>query len=358
MPVAARRSAPILPRLALLSAVLLAAGCSEEAPTQRPGGGAPVQVTTGTVAMQDWIDTIEALGTARANESLVITAKVTETVERVAFEDGDHVTAGQVLVDLSGRAEVAQLEEAVAELREAQQQLDRQTGLVEAGTIPRSQLDTQIAARDTARARMQAIRARLADRVITAPFDGVLGFRQVSPGTLVTPGTAIATLDDVRTIKLDFSVPEIFIAQLQPGNAVQARSAAWPDRVFEGTVQSVDSRVDPVTRAVVVRAAVPNPDAALRPGMLLTVRLLQAPRRTLVVPEIALIQIGGDAFVFRVKDDGTVEQVKVRAGARRRGEVELLDGVAEGDRIVVEGTVKLRSGARVIEGAAAPAATE
>ena len=358
MPVAARRSAPILPRLALLSAVLLAAGCSEEAPTQRPGGGAPVQVTTGIVAMQDWIDTIEALGTARANESLVITAKVTETVERVAFEDGDHVTAGQVLVDLSGRAEVAQLEEAVAELREAQQQLDRQTGLVEAGTIPRSQLDTQVAARDTARARMQAIRARLADRVITAPFDGVLGFRQVSPGTLVTPGTAIVTLDDVRTIKLDFSVPETFMAQLQPGNAVQARSAAWPDRVFEGTVQSVDSRVDPVTRAVVVRAAVPNPDAALRPGMLLTVRLLQAPRRTLVVPEIALIQIGGDAFVFRVKDDGTVEQVKVRAGARRRGEVELLDGVAEGDRIVVEGTVKLRSGARVIEGAAAPAATE
>lgn len=349
-------SGPVMGLFALTLALLLSAcGSTDEGPA-RSAAPPGVAVSLHTVQESRWRDTLEALGTARANESLTITAKVTETVERVNFEDGDLAESGQVLVDLSGRAEVAQLEEARAALKEAQQQLDRQLGLVEAGTIPRSQLDTQVAARDSARARMDAIRARLADRVITAPFSGLLGFRQVSPGTLVTPGTAIATLDDIATIKLDFSVPETAISLLAPGNTVRALSAAWPDREFEGTVQSVDSRVDPVTRSVVVRALILNPDSLLRPGMLLRVRLLQPERAVLAVPEIAVTQIGEQAFVFRLQPDGTVRQAAVRTGARRRGEVEIVEGLAAGDRIVTEGVVKLRDGARVREVAATPAA--
>jgi membrane fusion protein (multidrug efflux system) len=345
---------PRSPTLAALAFAVLLAGCGgEPAPAGRGAGAPPAVVTTTTVVPVAWTDAIEALGTAQANESVTLTAKVTETVDRVNFEDGDFATAGQVLVDLSGRAEVAQLEEEHAAFKEAQKQLDRQSELVKQGTIARSQLDTQVAARDSARARMDAIRARLADRVITAPFDGVLGFRQVSPGTLVTPGTAIATLDDVRTIKLDFPVPESFLSSVRAGLGVTARSAAWPDAEFEGTVQAVDSRVDPVTRAVTVRAAIANPDARLRPGMLLTVRLLKPERRTLAAPEIALVQVGARAFVYRVAADDTVEQVEVKVGARRRGEVEILEGVAEGDRIVVDGTGKLRPGARIVEAAAA-----
>jgi membrane fusion protein (multidrug efflux system) len=186
----------------------------------------------------------------------------------------------------------------------------------------------------------------------------VLGFRQVSPGTLVTPGTAIATLDDIRTIKLDFPVPEAFLASVAPGLSIAAKSAAWPDREFEGKVRAVDSRVDPVTRAVTVRAEIPNPDSLLRPGMLLTVQLFKPERQALIVPEIALIQVGGQSYVFRVGADATVEQVEVGTGARRRGEVEIVAGLAAGDRIVVEGTVKLRPGAAIAEApAAAPAAT-
>jgi membrane fusion protein (multidrug efflux system) len=194
--------------------------------------------------------------------------------------------------------------------------------------------------------------------VITAPFDGVLGFRQVSPGTLVTPGTMIATLDDVSTIKLDFSVPETYLANVAPGLAVSARSAAYPDTEFEGTVASVDSRVDPVTRAVIVRATLPNPGAKLRPGMLLSVQLRKPARDALVLPEIALVQTGERASVFRVKADNSVEQVDVVTGARRRGEVEIVEGLAAGERIVVEGTVKLRPGAKVAPSAmaATPAA--
>lgn len=268
---------------------MLVAGCNRQGSAPTGGAGGPPAVVTTTV-MQPvaWSDAIEALGTAQANESVTLTAKVTETVDSVNFEDGQFVRSGHVLVDLSGGAEAAQLREEQAAFQEAQQQLDRQAGLVEKGTIARSQLDTQVAARDAAKARMDTIRARLKDRVITAPFDGVLGFRRVSQGTLVSPGTEITTLDDIRTIKLDFPVPETFLANVASGQKIAAQSAAWPETDFEGVVRAVDSRVDPVTRAVTVRAEIANPDARLRPGMLLTVRLLKPERQTLALPEIAL----------------------------------------------------------------------
>lgn len=340
-----------------LLAVLLSSGCSRGSGPEQGRATAPITVVSTTVALQPWRDTIEALGTARANESVVVAAKVNETVQRVNFDSGDYVEAGAVLVDLSGRAELAGLEEARAQFREAQQQLERSQQLAARQLIPASQIDTQRASRDATRARMDAIRARLADRVITAPFDGVLGLREVSPGSLLKPGDPIVTLDDVSVIKLDFAVPESYLASLKVGLQVKARSAAWADQEFEGSVRSIDSRVDPVTRAVTVRAEIANVERKLRPGMLMTVLLEQAPREALVLPELALIQIGRQAFVFRVGADGSVEQVPVTAGARRRGEVEIIDGLIAGERVVVEGTVKLRPGARVVEHTAADAAT-
>jgi membrane fusion protein (multidrug efflux system) len=339
--------------------LLLLSACSGESDApQRSTAQRPTEVITTQVQSSPWRDSIEALGTTGANESLTITAKVTETVARVNFSDGDLAEAGQVLVDLTGRAEVAQLEEARAALKEAQQQLDRQQDLVSAGTIARSQLDTQVAARDSARARMDAIRARLADRVITAPFDGVLGFRQVSPGTLVTPGTAIATLDDISVIKLDFSVPETFLGSLAAGQQITARSAAWPGEDFAGVVSTLDSRIDPVTRSVQVRAEIPNPKRQLRPGMLMTVQLFRPERQVLAIPELALLQVGSTAFVYRVDQAGSVEQANVTIGARRRGEVEIVSGLQAGDRIIVEGTVKVRPGARVVEAKSAASAAD
>jgi membrane fusion protein (multidrug efflux system) len=286
---------------------------------------------------------------------VVLTAKVTETIDRVNFSDGQHVEAGMVLVELSGRAEVANLEEARATLREAEQQYARQKGLAEAGTIPRSQIDTLVATRDAAKARMQSIRARLGDRVITAPFDGVLGFRKVSAGTLVTPGTEITTLDDVSVVNLDFSVPELYLSALAPGLAVSARSAAWPQRRFDGNISSIDSRVDPVTRAIIVRAELPNAEGMLRPGMLLGVEVASAPREALVVPEIAVGSIGTQQFVYRVEPDGSAKQVRITLGARRAGEVEVLEGLEEGQQVVTDGLVKMRDGIKVVVRAPAPA---
>ncbi len=336
---------------------LVACGGQNNPQAGRGGpGGPPVTVKTTVLATADWQDSVQALGTAKARESVTITAKVSETVQKVNFDSGDFVEVGQVLVDLTGKVQLAGLEEARAAYKEAEQQLTRAEELAAKKLIPGSQLDTQRANRDAARARMDQVRAQLSDRVITAPFNGVLGLRQVSPGSLVTPGTMIATLDDVSVIKLDFSVPETLISALAEGQQVQAKSAAYPDQAFAGVLRTIDSRVDPVTRSVQVRAELPNGDGHIRPGMLLTVEVRREPRQVLALPELALLQIGRNSFVYRVGADQVVAQVPVKIGARERGRVEILDGIQAGERVVVEGLVKLRPGAKVVEAGAPPPA--
>ncbi|MBD8524203.1 efflux RND transporter periplasmic adaptor subunit [Pseudomarimonas arenosa] len=329
----------------LVSALLV--GCAEPAMEVAAGARGATAVTVETLAERPWQDRIEALGTAKASESVTLTAKVTETVVRVNFQDGDVVEAGRWLVDLSGKAEIAALEEAQAAYTEALQQYQRQADLVKQGILSKSTLDSLVASRDAALARTNAIRARLADRVITAPFAGVLGFRQVSPGTLVTPGTPITTLDAIDTIKLDFTVPEVAMAAVEPGQRIAAKSAAFRQRDFAGEVSVVSTRVDPVTRSVQVRAEVPNPERLLRPGMLLTVTLELPVRDVLSIPEISLIQVGSSQSVFRVDSDDTAERVEVKTGARQLGRVEILSGLQAGDQVVVDGVVKLRAGTPV-----------
>jgi membrane fusion protein, multidrug efflux system len=329
-----------------LMAILLGA-CSDQAPKAAASAGKPVPVVVEAVTRSDWVDRIQALGTAHANESVTLTAKTAETVARVNFSDGQMVARGDVLVELTDRTEVAQLKEAQAAFVEAEKQYERLRGLVKQGTVTQSQVDQQLAARDSARARSDAIRVRLSDRVITAPFAGVLGFRMVSPGTLVQPGTVITTLDDIRTIKLDFSVPETFLSALAVGQRIEARSSAYPERGFEGVVTSLDSRVDPISRAIMVRAELPNPERLLKPGMLLGVDVLNRPRVSLTVPEVAVSALRERAFVYRIDDTMTAHEVDVRVGARRSGEVEILDGLREGDQIVTEGLVRMREGATV-----------
>ncbi len=345
----------------IFTCALVLAGCSREkssnaGPASPPP---PTKVVAVEVQPRAWTDTIEALGTAHANESVTLTAKVTETVGRVNFEDGDKVEAGAVLVELTGRAEVAQLKEAQAAYAEAQKQYTRLAGVVEQGTITRSALDQQVSMRDQARARADTIRARLSDRVITAPFAGVLGFRRVSQGTLVSPGTEIATLDDIAVIKLDFSIPETYLAEVSVGQKIRAATAAYAGREFDGTVTTIDSRIDPGSRSVTIRAAVANDDGSLRPGMLMTVELIKQPRQALVVDEISLIQTGGQASVFRIDAQNKAELAAVQIGGRQQGMVEITEGLKAGDRVVVEGLVKLRPGMSVeVAKAATPAVAD
>ncbi|MDQ2701567.1 MAG: efflux RND transporter periplasmic adaptor subunit [Pseudomonadota bacterium] len=330
----------------LLSLSMLAA-CGSEGETEGAVGGRAVAVTTAVVQPVAFNDTLQAIGTASAHESVIVTSKVSETVQQVHFDSGDIVAKGAVLVTLSGQQQQASLAEAQASAKEAERLYKRQSELAAQQLIAHSLLDTQRATRDAANARVAQVRAQLADRVIRAPFSGVLGIRQVSPGTLVTPGTPIATLDELKHVYVDFPVPEGALAQVAPGQRVRGRSEAFPGRRFEGTVQTIAARIDPATRSVTVRAEFPNPERELRPGMLVTVEVQRPQRQALLVPEISIVQVGQTSFVYRVKADGTVEQARVAIGTRRDGNAEIVEGIKAGDRIVVDGTGKLRPGDKV-----------
>lgn len=326
---------------------LALAGCngkSADAPRQSSD---VVPVTTQMVKYSAWNDTLQAIGTAKARESIIVTAKVSEIVDKVHFESGQQVSAGTPLVTLRGDAQQAALAQAQATFAEADRLYLRQRELAAQQLVAHSTLDTQKAIRDAAEARVRQMRADIGDRQVRAPFAGVLGIRQISPGSLVTPTTTIATLDDIARVHVDFQVPEAELASLKPGDKVSGSSIAYPGRGFEGEVSTVDARVDPGSRAVTVRADFANADHALRPGMLLDVRLFRPERQALVIPEIAVVQVGRDSFVYRVKDDASVERVDVKTGTRRAGVVEIIDGLKVGERIVVDGTGKLRPGIRV-----------
>lgn len=360
-----RASSPLRHRLctaAALSAALLIAGCGGDAPSSGggpggrggpggPGGDRPIPVTTVRLQPETFSERIAAIGTVKARESITVTAKVSELVEQVHFDSGDEVRAGAPLITLSDRQQRAALTEAQAAADEAERLYRRQSELAQQQLIARSQLDSQRATRDAANARVGQIRAQLADRVIRAPFSGLLGLRQVSPGALITPGTAIATLDDISAVFVDFPLPEAQLSVVAPGRPIGGRAAAYPGRDFAGTVETIDARVDPATRAATVRARVPNPERLLRPGMLINVELPSAERRTLLVPEIAVVQVGRESYLYRVGADDSVEQIEVTVGARGGGKAEILAGAAAGDRIVVDGTGKLRPGAKIVEGA-------
>ena len=333
--------------VALGGSLLLACG-QAEAP--RAGGfkRPPIQVEAVAVQSQELSDVIEALGTARANESVTLSAKLTDTISKIDFEDGQLVAAGAVLVELTNTEQTALLAEAKANLDDAQRQLTRMQDLYAKRSVPVSDLDEAQARYNGMRARYDSVVARLDDRLIRAPFAGLLGFRQVSAGTLVSPNAPITTLDDISTIKLDFAVPEVHLAALEPGLSLTARSSAYPDRDFPATVQTIDSRIDPIARTALVRARIENEDGALRPGMLLTVRLQARGRMATVVPETALLQRSGGVYVYTLAQGDVATLTPIKTGVRYQGMAEVINGLQLGERVISAGVLKVRDSAQVM----------
>jgi membrane fusion protein (multidrug efflux system) len=319
-------------------------------PVAAPGAGgrgsAPAFVSIAQVRSERISQKLEALGNARANESVDVSSKTSNVVTAVRFRDGERVRRGQVLVQLDDAQARADVSAAQAALTESESQYERSRELLSTGAVSKSQFDQLEATLKANRARLNAATARLEDTVIRAPFSGNVGLRRVSVGTLISPGDVITTLDDTSVIKLDFSVPENFLATLREGLAVRATAPAFPGRSFAGKVSSIDSRVDMNTRSVTVRALLANEDGALRPGMFLNVSLANDEREALVIPEEALTPEAERQYVF-VVNDGRAERREVRIGGRRPGSVEVLAGLEAGERVVVEGTQKVRDGAPV-----------
>ena len=309
----------------------------------------PVPVFVTTVERVDFVDEIEALGTLRANENVNLTSTVTERITAISFEDNQRVRQGDVLVEMDISEELAQLAEEQSRLNEAQSQLNRLRPLAARGAASQSILDQQKREYDIARARIKAIKSRMDERRVIAPFDGVAGIRNISAGALAQPGTLLLTLDDDSVMKLDFSIPEVFLATLAPGIAIEARSSAFPDEVFTGAISSIDSRVDPGTRSVMARARLQNRQRLLKAGMLMRVQLNNNPRKSLTVPEEAIITLGRQHAVMVIENNAelTVHRQIVEIGARRKGETEIISGLQEGQQIVTHGALRLRNGAVV-----------
>lgn len=309
----------------------------------------PPLVRTAEARKELFADRIEALGTLSANESVDLTATVTETITSINFTDGQRVKKGTILATMHADEAQALLTEATSTADEAQRQYERVKQLAGSGAASTAQLDEARRIFETARARQLAIESRIDNLTITAPFDGVVGLRNISVGALVRPGDLITTIDDDSVMKLDFPVPSNFLPVLQPGTPIEARARAFGDKKFSGEIRSVASRIDPVTRTVLVRAEVPNPGTLLKPGLLMSVELQANQRDTVVIPEEALLPVGARNFVMLVEGDSepVARRVPVTIGARRPGHVEIVDGIAAGQHVITHGALKAVDGSPV-----------
>jgi membrane fusion protein (multidrug efflux system) len=325
-----------------LLTLCLVLATAQVALAQRPASAPAVIVATAEIKSFPLV--AEALGNASANESVSIRPVISALLTKIHFEEGQSVEAGATLAELENVEALALLAAAKASLVENEAQYRRLSELYRTQAVSQSQVQSLEAQRDASLAAVHAAEARLAHTVIKAPFSGRLGLRRVSVGSLVGPDTVITTLDDTHKIKLDFDVPEVFIARLEPGMRVVARSVAWPGEEFTGEVQSVDTRVDPASRTVAVRALVDNSEGRLRAGMFLTVIMLKENIESLMIPEQALVPERSTQSVIVVTEDSTAEFRVVKTGRRRPGEVEILSGLEPSERIIIEGTQKARPG--------------
>jgi membrane fusion protein (multidrug efflux system) len=309
---------------------------------------APIDVVVSEAVKVDFFDVIESLGTAKSNESVEITSNVTEKIHEIKFQEGQQVAEGETLVILKSDEEQAQLASARATLKAENLELERVQKLVKNKTVSQSRLDNQQAAYDNAVSMVNQAQARLDDRIIKAPFKGILGIRNISPGSLIESGDVITTLDDISTIRLDFTIPETFLSEVKVGQKIEAYTDAFKGKSFAGEIGIIDTRVDPVTRAITLRAFIDNPNFILKPGMLMQVRLQSKPREALVIPEESLISLEDKKYVYKISGDETsVEYKMVRIGSRKPGVVEIIEGLEYGDLVVTEGQIKLRPTSKI-----------
>jgi membrane fusion protein (multidrug efflux system) len=325
-----------------------------------PGRGGPggrgQAVAEAIATPREFADQIRVLGVARSKRSVNITSNTTELITRVMFADGQRVAAGAPLVELQAREEDADLIQARAQLAQAQREYDRYKILAERGVAPRVTAETAETALQTARAAVAASEARRGDRVLRAPFAGVLGLTTVTPGTLISPGSVITTLDDTSAIRVDFPLPERYLGVLQIGTPLTATADAYADQTVSGRIALLDTRVNEQTRAVIARAEFANPGNRIRPGMMMRVAVQQGRRQSLSVPEAAVQYEGQGAFVYRIargENGTTAQRVEVQTGAVEGGFVEILSGLDNNDRVVGSGLNRIQPGAPVTVGGGA-----
>lgn len=336
--------------LAVILRVTLGAG--DKGPGRGPGGGGGrgQAVSEAVVAVRPFSDEIRVLGVARGRRSVNVTSATSQLITRVLFTDGQRVAAGTPLVELQSSEQDAGIIEARANVAQAERAYERYRQLAERGVAPRVMAEDAETDLATARASLAAAQARLGDRVIRAPFAGVIGLTSVTPGTYVSPGAVIATLDDTDVVRVDFPVPERYLGVLRTGTPLTATIDAYGDEPFSGQIALIDTRVNEQTRSVTARAEIPNPGGRIRPGMAVRVAIQEGQRTSIAAPEAAVQYEGSGAFVYRIakRENGSVAQrVVVETGAVEGGFVEITSGLTAGDHIVASGLNRIQPGAPI-----------
>jgi membrane fusion protein, multidrug efflux system len=316
----------------------------------------PEAVTTIVAQRQEWPATLNAIGTVAAVQGVTVAADLPGVVERISFDSGRTVQAGDVLVQLDTKQEQAQLAAAEAQLELARLTFTRMKGLVEQDAVSRAEFDTAAASQKQAEARILEIRATIARKTIRAPFSGVLGIRAVNQGQYLTSGDAVVPLQSLNPIYVNFGIPQQDAARMQPGRKVHITAANLGDAAFAGRITAIDSVVDEKTRNVQVQATLANPGGRLRPGMFVQTQvMLGASQPVIALPASSISYAPYGDSVFIVSDlkgqDGRtyrgVRQQVVKVGPARGDQVAVLSGVKPGEEVVTSGVFKLRNGAPV-----------
>lgn len=335
------------------------AGAPGGAPAARaPGGapgagmpgmrGGPAGVEVGRVEALRIVDAAEAVGTLQSRQAVTLRPEVSGRVAALGFADGARVRRGQLIVQLDDTLQRAQLQQAEAQAAIARTQVARNRELVGQGFVSQSAVDQSQAALDVALAQVALAQAQLARLRVLAPFDGQAGIRQVNVGDYVKDGADLVTLVDASQVWVDYRLPERYAARVRPGQTVDVALDALPDRRFTARVEAVEARVEADGRALLVRARLDNRDGLLTPGLFARARTEFGVReRALVVPEEALVPEGGKQYILRVVDGEQgpmAERLEAKLGMRVPGKVEVLEGLAAGDRVVTAGQARLMRG--------------
>jgi membrane fusion protein (multidrug efflux system) len=356
--------ASLLRQLLVLALIIAAAAWAiasqQEAPADTAAAGrrarpAPmVEVEPARTARIE--RTVSAVGTGRARRSVELRPVDSGRMLDIAFAPGDLVEEGAALATLDKASELAALAEAEAGIEEARAAYARAEALQKQGRVTGQSFEGARADLLRAEARIGRARADLEDRVIRAPFAGLVGLTDLTEGALVGRDTIIATLEDLRVLRVEFHAPERFFADVSIGAAVRVETTIHPAETFNGVVVAIDQRVDETSRAFRVRAEIPNPDLLLPSGLFLRVTLVFDTRDGVAVPEQAVTVEGGGAFVYVVDDDRKVERRAITVGQRNDGLAEAVDGLMPGENVITRGIQKVSDGVVVrLPGDAPPA---
>ncbi len=334
---------------------LMNTSCSQQ---QAQGGGfqmPPMPVETATVTQSAVIDPFEAVGTIEAEDAITVVSEIDAAVISLPFREGEAIAKGGLIAQLDDTQLRAEEARALALLEQRKVTFDRIKTITDEGLGTAQTLDDAAAARKVAEADLAVIRARLLKTRIVAPFAGVLGARQVSPGAFLRAGSPITELAQIQRLRVTFSAPERFYSQLQRGAEVKVSTTAYAGYELSGKVQIIDPMVDLGTRRVKVIATLDNPGGKFRPGMSANVTVILSERQNaLVIPNEAVFVEGNQALVFLINADSTVARTPVELGTRMRESVEVLNGLEAGALIVRAGHQKLFPGAKVMPISAMP----